>query len=161
MQPAAPLRLAALDEEDLAVISAHVQDAVLMVGDLHWTPASHRFTLAMNRFAWEAGPAGRAKSWQRRRAVLQFDRVLAAQAQCIRRDRPDAVLELLAVTFEPTDAPAGHVVLAFAGGGSLRLAVECIEARLADLGAAWQTKALPVHDLSDQPPMESRPVADR
>lgn len=161
MEPATPLKLAALDEEDLAVLSAHLQDAVLLTGDLLWTPATHRFTIAMNRFAWEAAPEGRrARAFQRRRSVLHFDRVLQAQAQNIRRDVPDAVLELLAVTFEPGDAPAGHILLTFAGGGTMRLAVECIEAQLADLGAAWQTKALPAHDLSDQPPVPSRPVSD-
>jgi hypothetical protein len=160
MEPATPLKLAALDEEDLAIVSAHVQDAVALTGDLLWTPADHRFAMAMNRFAWEAAPVGRAKTWQRRRSILHFDRVLSVKAQHIRRDSPDAVLELLAITFEPGEAPAGHVLLTFAGGGSMRLEVECIEAQLADLGAAWQTKALPAHDLSDQPPDPSRPVSD-
>jgi hypothetical protein len=59
------------------------------------------------------------------------------------------VLELLAVSFEATDAPAGHVVLHFAGGAMLRIAVECIEARLADLGPAWATAAKPSHELAD------------
>ena len=141
------LKLLALDEEDLAVLSAYVQDAVLKVGDLAWLPKEQRFALAMNRFIWENAEGAR-RTYERRRAVLSFDRVTRVSTSHIRRDRPDAVLELLAVEFEATDAPAGAVTLIFAGGGALRLEVECIEARLADLGVAWATAARPVHDLS-------------
>jgi len=41
--------------------------------------------------------------------------------------------------------PDGTVELAFAGGGTIRLAVECLEARMQDLGAAWAAKATPAH----------------
>jgi len=141
------LKLLALDDEDLAVISAHVQDAVLKVRDLLYLPAEKRFAIAMNRFIWEEAD-GRRKTYERRRAALSFDRVQAVKLNRIRRDRPDAVLELLAVSFEATDAPAGAITLYFAGGGALRIEVECIEARLADLGAAWATTAMPSHDLA-------------
>ncbi len=152
------LKLVALDGEDLAVVSAHVQDSVLKVGDIVWSPKQARFALAMNRFAWEASATGRRKTFVRRRAALHFDRVQSVQVAHIRRDQPEAVLELLAVGFEETDPPAGLVVLYFAGGGAIRLAVECLEAQLADLGAAWQTSAMPTHDLSDPP--ESTPASD-
>lgn len=141
------LKLLALDEEDLAVLSAHVQDAVLKVGDLAYLPKEQRFALAMNRFIWEKDDATR-RTHERRRAALSFDRVRRVRTSQIRRDRPDAVLELLAVEFEGNDAPAGQVTLIFAGGGAVQLDVECIEARLADLGVAWATAARPVHDLS-------------
>jgi hypothetical protein len=140
------LKLQAIDEEDLAVLSAHVQDAVLKVGDLQYLPKEKRFALAMNRFGWEVDEDG--DTHQRRRSALVFDRVTAAQCSHLRRDRPDAVLELLAVSFEPTDAPAGYVTLHFAAGAALRLEVECIEARLADLGPAWATAAKPCHDAA-------------
>lgn len=143
------LKLVALDEEDLAVLSAHVQDSVLKVADLVYLPKEHRFAVAMNRFTWEKAEDGRRKTFERRRAALTLDRVRSVKTSHIRRDRPDAVLELLAVRFMPTEAPAGHVDLVFAGGGAVRLEVECVEARLADLGTAWATKAKPVHDLAD------------
>jgi hypothetical protein len=139
------LKLAALDEEDLAVVSAHVQDAVLKVADMAYLPKEGRFVVAMNRFTWEQ--ADKSRSYERRRAALTFDRVRAARTSRIRRDRSEAVLELLAIEFNPSDAPAGAVDLIFAGGGAVRLEVECIEARLADLGAAWATSAKPSHDL--------------
>jgi hypothetical protein len=141
------LRLAAVDDEDLAVVSAHVQDAVLKVGDMVYLPKERRFALAMNRFSWEK-TGGRRPAYERRRAALTFDRVLSARSSQIDRARPDAVLELLAVDFAATEAPAGLVTLIFAGGGALRLEVECIEARLADLGPAWTTAARPSHDLA-------------
>lgn len=147
------LKLLALDEEDLAVLSAHVQDAVLKVGDLTYLPRERRFVLAMNRFIWEKEDASR-RTHERRRAALSFDRVRRVQTNCIRRDRPDAVLALLAIEFRPTDAPAGEVTLQFAGGGAVRLEVECIEVRLADLGVAWATAARPVHDL----PVDTKPA---
>ena len=141
------LRLAAIDEEDLAVVSAHVQDAVLKVGDMVYLPKERRFAIAMNRFMWEQAE-GRRRNFERRRAALTFDRVTSARVAHIDRGRPDAVLELLAVNFEATDAPTGLVTLVFAGGGAVQLAVEVIEVRLADLGAAWATVAKPSHDLA-------------
>jgi Protein of unknown function (DUF2948) len=144
------LKLLALDEEDLAVVSAYVQDAVMKVGDLAYLPNEGRFALAMNRFIWEKCEGGR-KTYERRRTALVFDRVTAVSTSHLRRDRPDAVLELLAISFEASDSPAGSVFLVFAGGAAVRLEVECIEARLADLGAAWATALMPQHDLAADP----------
>ncbi len=144
---ATPLKLCAFDEEDLAVISAHVQDAVLKVRDLVYLPQEGRFAVAMNRFIWEKAADGKRKAYERRRSVLSFDRVSAVRSSRIDRDRPDAVVELLAVSFETADTPAGRVTLVFAGGGAVQLDVEVIEGRLADLGAAWATSAKPEHDL--------------
>ena len=97
----------------------------------------------MNRYAWEAGD----KRGQRKRAGLHFDHVTAAHAEGFDLNSKDGVLELLAVTFEPTDAPAGQVLLTFAGGGRVRLDAECLEARLRDLGGVWAARAQPKHDV--------------
>lgn len=142
------LKLAALDEDDLKVISAHAQDAVMKVGDLVYRPREKRFAAAMNRFAWEKRRRLFARGHERRRAALTFDRALAVRTAGIDRARPDTVLSLLAVTFRPAEAPpAGTVLLTFSGGAELAIDVECIEARLADLGAAWQTPARPRHGV--------------
>ena len=143
------LRLIALDTDDLTILSAYVQDAVLKVGDLRWLPREKRLVLAMNRFAWEAAPRGswRRKDYQRRRAALRFDRVEAIQSNGIDRDAADAVLELLAIRFEPREEPSGDVLLLFAGGATVRLKVECLEAELTDLGPAWATQHAPRHVL--------------
>ena len=143
------LRLAAIDEEDLAVVSAYVQDAVLKVGDMVYLPRERRFALAMNRFTWEKAGDGKRRDYERRRAALTFDRVGAVRTSNIDRKKPEAVLELLAVSFELADPPAGRIRLVFAGGGAVEVDVEVIEARLADLGTAWATKARPSHAIAE------------
>jgi hypothetical protein len=150
MPQADRLKLIALDEEDLAVISAHVQDAVLKVRDLVYLPTEKRFIVAMNRFTWEEAERSRRQDYERHRAALTFDRVLRVGTSGISRNRSEAVLELLALSFEPTDAPGGAITLFFAGGAAVRLDVEVIEARLADYGAAWATRAKPSHDLAGE-----------
>ncbi len=139
------LKLAALDAADLDIVSAHVQDAVLKVGDLQFHPAAQRFVMAMNRLAWEAVRGRLAKRAERRRSVLHFDRVVAAKLAGIDRGKPAEVLSLLAIRFSPAEPPAGIIELVFAGQATIRLQVECIEVRLADLGAAWQASSLPAH----------------
>ncbi|WP_181701703.1 DUF2948 family protein [Chthonobacter albigriseus] len=140
------LKLAALDQEDLAVIAAHVQDAVAKVGDVEWHPKEKRFLVQLNRFVWEKADRG-AKSFERRRACLHFARVEAVKATKVRQDAKDAVVDLLTIRFEETDSPAGHIYLELAGGGCVRLDVECIEASLTDLGAAWSTEHKPDHAI--------------
>ena len=144
-----PLRLIAFDSEDLQVVSAHLQDALVRVGDMAWLPEQDRFVLGLSRFDWVSSEAGQC---ERAVGALQFERVRTVRQNGVPQREPNTVLSLLAIAFEPGDAPAGRVILTFAGGGAIRLEVECIEAQLADLGAAWQTKAKPDHDLSDRSP---------
>lgn len=142
-----PLKLIALDADDLEIISAHVQDAVLKVGDIVYLPNERRLVLAMNRFNWQAD---KQTSGERRRTVLHFERVESVRQRNIRRDSREAVLNLLAVTFEAGNEPGGTINLVFSGGGAIRLDVECIEARLGDLGAAWETSSRPHHEVSEE-----------
>ena len=159
--PSDLLKLTALDADDLEVISAHLQDAVLLVGDMKFLPGESRFAAVVNRFDWQGADAGdRAKLYQRRRSGLRFDRVNSVKARNIRQDAGDAVLELLAVRFEAADGPAGRVTLVFAGGGAIRLDVECIEAALGDLGPAWRTENRPAHRLDDEPAAPARNRGD-
>lgn len=139
------LKLIALDAEDLKVISAHIQDAVVKTADLDYRAGEKRFVLTMNRFAWEVPSGIFTRRDERRRSVLHFDRVLAVQTAGFSRDRGDDVLSLLAIRFAGSDAPASMLELTFAGGASIRLEVECIEARLADVGAAWEARSRPAH----------------
>lgn len=143
------LRLIALDTEDLAVMSAHVQDAVLKPEDVSWLPVEKRFVVAMNRFAWErsTGPS-RRREHQRRRSALYLARAEAVKSIGVDRNAPGSVLNLLAVRFEPKDEPSGDVVFDFAGGATIRVTVECLEAQLTDLGPAWSTPHAPRHTLA-------------
>lgn len=141
MPAPAPLRLLAQDAADLAVISAALQDAVAKIGDIAFEPRARRLTLALNRFRWERDE----RTHERVRSGLQLAGVLGVKSRKLRRDAKGAVVELLAVTFEPGEAPGGAVVFTFAGGGDLRAEVECIEAVLADVSAPWPTPRAPTH----------------
>ena len=135
------LRLAAADAEDLQILSARLQDAVLKLKDVSWQPKKRRFAAVVNRLTWEEGGKTRV------RAGLHFDSVLQVQSSKVKLGAGEAVVALLAVTFTPHggEDPGGVVELVLAGGGAFRLTVECIEAELADLTQAWAARGTPDH----------------
>jgi hypothetical protein len=137
------LRLVAFDDEDLAVISAHLQDAALRVGDLTYLPQEHRFALVARRFDWEA-PCDEQP--RRRLCGLHFDRVLGVRCRGIDRGNREAALNLLGVTFVETDAPSGTATLLFEEGAAIQLDLECIEAQMKDLGPVFACDKRPTHD---------------
>lgn len=129
----ARLKLIALDADDLAVISAHVQDARVKVEDIIWRQGEKRLVIGMNRLDWEQTLAGET-SPRRLIAALRFDRVLSCKSRNIDMEASEAGLELLGIEFHADDAPSGSAVLLFSHGGALRLDVECVECELTDLG---------------------------
>ena len=140
------LRLAAGDAEDLQILSARLQDAVLKLKDVSWQPKKRRFAAVVNRLTWEEGGKTRV------RAGLHFDSVLKVQSHKVKLGAGEAVIDLLAATFTPSDGgenPGGVVELVLAGGGAIRLTVECIEAELADLTQPWAARGTPDHEASD------------
>ena len=140
------LKLAAFDADDLTVISAHLQDSVLMVRDIEYLRRQQKLVMIVKRFDWESAEERRPASYRRRLAGVQFTRVRSVRSRNVRQDSKDGVLMLLAVSFEPGENPAGDIVLTFAGGGVMRLAVECIEIKVEDLGPEWETFRKPAHD---------------
>jgi hypothetical protein len=136
------LRLLALDADDLAVISAALQDAVTRIGDISWEREAKRLTVAFNRVRWEAVDG----SGERVRAAVQLGCVEQVRARNLRPEAKDAVLQLLAITFEAQEAPGGVVTFAFADGGDLAVTVECVDAALADLSAPWAVARTPEHE---------------
>ncbi len=140
------LKLAALDNEDLTVISACVQDAVLKIGEINFKPKHKRLVLSVNRFLWEKD-GKRLEVPERRRSVLHFDRVMQIKSVGIDRKDASGVLSILALQFTQNQAPAGTLEIIFAGGATMRVDLECIEAQLADLGPAWAAKAKPKHGV--------------
>ena len=127
------LKLIALDTEDLAVISAHVQDARVQTSDIVWRQSEKRLVIGMNRLDWEQTLSGET-SPRRLIAALRFDRVLACKSRNIDLVTPDKVLELVGIEFHSTEAPGGSAVLMFSRGEALRLDVEYLECELCDLG---------------------------
>lgn len=141
------LKLIALDAEDLAVISTHVQDAKVEVADIIWRQAEKRLVIGMNRLDWEQTLQGGAEP-RRLVSALRFDRVLACKSRRISHDAPDTVLELIGIEFHPGgEPPAGSALLLFSHGGAVRLDVECLECELTDLGP----EDLGAGDVGDAP----------
>ena len=140
------LKLIAFDEDDLAVVSAHLQDAVMRVADMAYMPSQKRFAAILNRFDWErVAKEAEDADFQRRRTALRFDRVLRAQIKNVKPSADTRVLSLLAIQFEALDAPGGLITLTFSGDAAIQLQVECIEAELRDLGLEWPTHSKPQH----------------
>jgi hypothetical protein len=138
------VKLKAADAEDLEIISARVQDAVGRLRDFVWLSKERRFAMLLNRFRWEEAKG----NGTRVQAALRFDGVTKVQSNSIKRGAPDAIISVLAIRFTPTggDDPGGVIELTLAGGGAFRLAVECIDAELADLTRPWAARAKPRHE---------------
>ena len=132
-----PLRLLAADADDLQIMSAALQDSILRPVDIVWEKSARRVTLALSRFCWECGGT-------RVMAAMQFGDVDAVKSRRLPRG-PETALELLAIDFEPVEAPGGRVILMFAGGGDLRIDVECLDAVVTDLSERWPARIAPTH----------------
>ena len=143
---ATPLRLLALDADDLAVLSANLQDAQIPVPEIAFLPAERRFALAGKRFDWAKAAAG---GCERCATGLHFEHVLGVARTGFAQDESERVLNLLAVEFVATDMPAGDITLTFSGGAAIRLRVDCIEAQMADLGPRWPCDKQPAHPDED------------
>ena len=148
-----PLRLRAESAEDLAVISALVQDAVARTGDIAWARERRRLVLLLNRFRWEDhGRAERAgRPPERVRSLLVIEGVEQVRARGIAPGDPDTVIALLSIGFEAgpeADDPSGTLTLALAGDGDLAVRVEAIEVRLEDVSRPWVAPSgkVPVHE---------------
>ena len=151
------LKLVALDKDDIEIVSAHVQDALVKVADILWQPREHRFVVALNRFDWmnaadargAKNPDDAAPDYRRCRTALRFERVNACKCRDLDQSDKNAVLNLLAVEFAERDPPAGTVTLTFSGGAAIRLEVECLEAELVDLGEVFSAVLCPDHFAAD------------
>jgi hypothetical protein len=139
-----PLKLRAEDEEDLEVISAILQDALVAVADIAYLPDEQRFVLVANRVRREAPAAGPRPKLERRLSGLRFDGVTAVQRRGFTPREGERLLVLLAIRAE-----AGRLFLDFAGGSSIRLEVERILCHLDDLGEPWPTRWRPRHPVED------------
>ena len=100
------LKLVALDGDDMEVVSAHLQDAVVKAADIHWRPNEKRVVVALNRFDWGAAN-GETPRFRRCRSALRFERVLACKCRNMDAASRQNTLNLLAVSFARTIRPAG------------------------------------------------------
>lgn len=130
-----PLRLIALDADDLQVVSALSQDAVFPANEMAWRPKAREFALLINRFRWEdaAAAAQRGRTVERVQSVLVFGDVLKVQSQGVEKGDPDTIMSLLSVSFEPGEDGTGRMILTLAGDGAIALDVETIDVKLQDV----------------------------
>ena len=144
-----PLRLRAESPEDLAVLSALVQDSVAQTSEIAWAKRQRRFSLLLNRFRWEDVPAAerQRRPFERVQAVLVVDDVLRARTNGVDPSDRDLVLELLALVFEPGEDGAGALRLILAGDGEIALDVECLDVALTDVTRPYEARAKPAHPL--------------
>lgn len=135
--PREPLRLLVGDADDLQILSAALQDAILRPRDIVWEKAQRTVTIQLSRFCWECGGT-------RVMSAMQFGDVAAVKSRRLSRGL-DIAHELLAMDFVPDEAPGGTVLMMFAGGGDLRIDVECLDAVLTDLSERWPARIAPTH----------------
>ena len=155
------LKLTAIDQEGLGVLSACVQDALTRVGEMVWQRKERRFVLTANRYMWEvdreAADSRREGSLHYRiRSGLHFDGVLGVQSQDLMQEDRNGWVSLLAIEAEGGDDNVGDgagnlfLTLVFAAGARIRLEVECIDCVLTDMDDPWTTQARPDHELDAQ-----------
>lgn len=139
-----PLKLLARSPEDLTVMSSLMQDATVRVGDIDFDAKGHRFTLVGNRFRWEKKRRFFRPKGERIRTGLHLTGVLNAQLQGLDPEDKDQVLELLSLeAHEAGEEFDIHVN--FAGGPTIKLRAECVDAVMTDLTEAWEARARPAH----------------
>lgn len=144
-----PLRLKALDVDDLTVLSGLVQDCVFPASEIKWDRAARRFALLINRFRWEDvdNATARKRDFERVQSVLMIEDALRVQSQGVDPREGETVLSLLSVTFEAGADGGGFVVLTLAGDGAIRVAVEALEVVLKDVTRPYvaPSKSMPGH----------------
>jgi len=144
-----PLRLKALDAEDLSVVSGLVQDAVFPATEIKWDRKDRRFALLINRFRWEDAPKAEARDrhYERVQSVLIIEDVLRVQSQGVDARDADVVLSVLSVGFHAAEDGAGFVELTLAGDGAIRVEVEVLEVILKDVTRPYiaPSKSKPDH----------------
>ncbi|BBK31486.1 DUF2948 family protein [Stella humosa] len=140
----AKLKLRAVDAEDMSVISACLQDAIVTLGDMTWERESGRFLLVASRFCWEGCRDAEGGLLERVHAGVCFDGVTGVRHRGVDQSKREALLSLLATT--PVE---GGIHLEFAGGATIRLEAEEILCHLQDIDEPWPTQWRPSHPLEE------------
>jgi hypothetical protein len=141
----ARLKLRAEDAEDIGVIAACLQDALIPFGDMKFFPDEARFMLVANRFRWENLSArSGAEKYERVNCGICFDGVKAVRCRGIEQKKPGDLLEILTIVAEDDS-----LTLVFAGDAVIRFEIDRVHCRLEDFGESWPTQWRPQHPLED------------
>ena len=139
------LKLIAKTEEDLRVVSAHLQDSIVNIADIANLKKNKIFLMQLNRFMWEDVEKGVFRKNKRIRTVLKFENVLHAVSRNINQLKKDKFLDFLAIETNITPDNNYEMKIIFAGDSIIRIISEVIEVTLDDQGEAWDTKNKPKH----------------
>ena len=146
-----PLRLKALDADDLAVIAALTQDAVFPATEMRWDRKGRRFAILLNRFRWEDKDraAARKRDFERVQSVLVIEDVMAVRTQGVDPRETDMVYALLGISFAPGEDGTGRVALTLAGDGAVAVEVEALEVVLKDVTRPYvaPSRKAPRHEV--------------
>ena len=139
------LKLIARTEEDLRVVSAHLQDAIVNVNDIANLKKNKILLLQLNRFMWEDVEKGVFRKNKRIRTVLKFENVIKVYSKNIYQDKKDKFLDFLTIETNKMTDNNYEMKILFAGGSIVKIISEIIEVTLDDQGDAWVTKNKPKH----------------
>tara|TARA_B100001173_G_C15635253_1_gene398869 strand:- start:122 stop:565 length:444 start_codon:yes stop_codon:yes gene_type:complete len=140
------LKLIAKTDEDLRVISAHLQDSIVKTSDIVNLKKNKIFLMQLNRFMWEDVEKGLFRKNKRIRTVLKFENVLKATSKNVNQKKNDRFLDFLAIEMFKMPDRNFEMNLIFSGDVIIKLVVEAIEVTLDDQGSPWESKSKPRHD---------------
>ena len=143
------LKLLANSEEDLRVISAHLQDSITQVKNIVHLKKNRIFLIQFNRFMWEDIEKGVFRKNRRIQSVLKFDNILDVFSKNINQKKSDRFLDFLAIETKCLSDKSYQIKLNFAGGILIKLNAEIIECFLEDQGESWETKNKPKNIFND------------
>ena len=141
------LKLIARTNEDLSVISAHLQDSIVNIKDIANLQKNKIFLLQLNRFMWEDVEQGVFRKNKRIRTVLKFDNVIEVNSKNISQKTKDKFLDFLAIESRQMPDKNYEMKLIFAGDLIIRVVAEVIEVTLDDQGVPWDTRNKPKHKV--------------
>jgi hypothetical protein len=140
------LRLIAKTDEDVRVISAHLQDSIVKTSDIASLKRNKIFLIQLNRFMWEDVEKGVFRKNKRIRTVLKFENILEVTAKNIDQKKGDRFLDFLAIETEKMPDKNYEMKLIFAGDVVIKLVTEAIDVTLDDQGSPWESKNKPKHE---------------
>ena len=143
------LKLLAKSEEDLRVISAHLQDSITQVKNIAHLKKNRIFLIQFNRFMWEDVEKGVFRKSRRIQSILKFDNILDVYSKNINQKKKDRFLDFLAIESKLLSDKSYEINLHFAGDILIKINSEVIECFLEDQGEPWDTKNKPKHIFSD------------
>ena len=141
------LKLLGKNQEDLKIISAYLQDSILIVKDIVFLKQNRTFIMIVNRFMWEDVEKGIFRQNKRIRCAVKFEEVIKVESKNINQKNKNKPLECLAIKCSPIFEETYKINIFFAGNSIITLTSEVIACALQDIGKSWNVKHIPVHKI--------------